>query len=436
MARKKQEAVGHGGGLDSLMSIVQSSVDPDDVIVSTATKMYEDQQWTPFIDPFAGTPCLALSYLTGCKGMPVGRIAQLRASFSAGKSSFLYYMYACATYGRTDDDQKAWIGHIETEGAPNPPDYISKFGLDPNAFLYMTANSLGAVFSTLDSFVCGVRGGFGGSIGDTGRVRKTTFVNPLDAVNKYPIILGVDSFSALGDKKEASQDILDISKSQAMAYISRELRRYLRERQQRFSRSNATLFVTSLETAKVASGPMAYGGPQKSALGQEALGGSMSFGFDVSDRAWKDSGVTLGSIQTLKTFKNKFAPRYRSVEMFRKSLGGYDIVETDFNFLLSHAESPFAPGNSFNKDGGRALYRDAGGIHCPMLNEKAFKSKEDFLNVIYGNEDLLMTILNDMRIRGYGFDFEKNFGSADAVPGEAEDAETGEDTVESEEPVT
>lgn len=403
--KKKVEAEGHGG-LASLMATLQSSVDADDVVVSTASKMYKEQQWIPFLDPITGTPCLTLSFLAGCKGVPVGRIAQLRASYSAGKSSFLYYMYACATRGRSEGDEKAWIGHIETEGAPNPPDYISRFGLDPNAFLYMSANSLGAVFTTLDSFVCGVRGGFGGSIGDTGRLRKTTFTNPIDPTNRFPIILGVDSFSALGDKKEASQDVLDISSSGAMAYISRELRRYLRDRQQRFARCNATLFVTSLETAKVATGPMCYGGPQKSALGQEALAGAMSFGFDVSDKPWKESGVTLGSIQTLKTFKNKFAPRYRAIEMFRKDLGGYDIIETDCNFLLNHPESPFAPGKLLNQEGGRALYRDAGGIHCPMLNEKAYKSKEDFLHAIYDNEDILMTILEGLRVRGYDFDFE------------------------------
>ena len=89
----------------------------------------------------------------------------------------------------------------------------------------MSANSLGAVFTTLDSFVCGVRGGFGGSIGDTGRVRKTVYTDPLDPTNRYPIILGVDSFSALGDQKGADQDILDISSASALAYVARELRR-------------------------------------------------------------------------------------------------------------------------------------------------------------------------------------------------------------------
>ena len=416
------------------MSIVQSSVNADDVLVSTASKMYKEQTWIPFVDPFTGMPCLTLCYLVGAKGIPAGRIAQLRASFSAGKSSFLYYMYGCAKRGAAEGDEKAWVGHIETEGAPNPPDYIGRFGLDPEAFLYMSANSLGAVFTTLDSFVCGVRGGFGGSIGDTGRVRKTVYTDPLDPTNKYPIILGVDSFSALGDKKEANQDILDISNSSALAYVSRELRRYLRDRQQRFARTNTTLFVTSLETAKVATGPIArFGGPQKSALGQEALAGAMSFGFDVSDRPWKDAGVNLGSIQSLKSFKNKFAPRYRSIELYRKDLGGYDILETDFQFLLGHGESPFAPGKAFNKDGGRALWRDVGGIHCPMLNEKAFKSKEEFLHAIYDNEDILMTMLEELRIRGYGFDFEtKGISTQEALDTPDRPGEDGE----GEEPVS
>lgn len=412
MPRLKKQADGGNRGLSALIASLQASVNQDEVIVSTASKLYKELKWIPFIDPLTGVPCIALSYMLGCKGFPTGRITQLRASYSAGKSSFLYYMYACALRGQTDDDVKAWVGHVETEGAPNPPDYIQYFGLNPDSFAYISANSLGAVFSVLDTIVCQVRGGFGGSIGDTGRVRKTVFTNAQDPTNKYPIILGVDSFSALGDKKEASQDVLDISNSGAMAYVSRELRRYLRDRQQRFARTDTTLFVTSLETAKVSTGPMSYGGPQKSALGQEALAGAMSFGLDVSDRKWMESGADMGSIQSLKTFKNKFAPRWRTVDLYREKLGGYNIVNTDVNFLLAHPDSPFAPGQALNPGGGRALYRDAGGIHCPLLRQQAYKSKEEFMNDLHSNQDMFMTMMDGLRIRGYGLPFETQFGGA------------------------
>lgn len=412
MPRTKKQADSGNKGLASLIASLQSSINPDEVIVSTASQLYKELQWIPFIDPMSGHPCIALSWLIGCKGFPTGRITQLRASYSAGKSSFLYYLYACALRGQTDEDVKAWVGHIETEGAPNPPDYIKYFGLDPDSFAYISANSLGAVFSVLDTIVCQIRGGFGGSIGDTGRVRKTVFTNAQDPTNKYPIILGVDSFSALGDKKEASQDVLDISNAGAMAYVSRELRRYLRDRQQRFARTNTSLFVTSLETAKVASGPMAYGGPQKSALGQEALAGAMSFGLDVSDRKWMDAGEDVGSIQTLKTFKNKFAPRWRSIDLYRAKLGGYSIIDTDLNFLIGHPESPFAPGKVLNPSGGSAISRAGGYIRCPALNsQKAYKSKSEFMFELYDNKDLFMTMLEGLRVRGYGFDFETNFSS-------------------------
>lgn len=425
MPKVKKPEADVRGGLAALMDMVRSSVDSNEVIVSTAVEMYRNQKWIPMIDPYSGRPCIALEWMLGSRGIPVGRLAQLRASFSAGKSSFLYYVYACATYGRSEEDVKAWIGHIETEGAPNPPDYIARFGVDPEAFLCMTANSLGSVFTTLDSFLCSVRGGFGGSIGDTGRVRKTVYTNPLDKENRFPIILGVDSFSALGDQKEASQDVLDINKSQAMAYISRELRRYLRERQQRYSRADATLFVTSLETAKVAQGPAKFAGPQKSALAQEALGGAISLGIDVSDRKWNDSGTTKGSVQSMKTFKNKFAPRYRPVDLFRKDLGGYDIVETDVNFFLTHPASPFAAGGVFNKEGGRVIWRDVGGIHCPMLRDKGYKDKSEFLEDIYGNEDILLTIMDSLRIRGYNLDFETKFDPMMYASGEVDDAQFG-----------
>jgi len=411
MPRMKKMADGGNKGIAALIASLQSSINPDEVVVSTASQLYKELKWIPFIDPKTGVPCITLSWLIGCKGFPTGRITQLRASYSAGKSSFLYYLYACALRGQTDEDVKAWVGHIETEGAPNPPDYIKCFGLNPDSFVYMSANSLATVFSLLDTFVCNVRGGFGGSIGDSGRVRKTTFTNAWDAANKYPIILGVDSFSALGDKKEASQDVLDISNAGAMAYVSRELRRYLRDRQQRFARTDTSLFVTSLETAKVASGPMAYGGPQKSALGQEALAGAMSFGLEVSDRKWNENGVEVGSIQGLKTFKNKFAPRWRSIDLYREGLGGYSIVDTDVNFLLTHPESPFMPGKALNKEGNvPAPSRSGGYIRCPLLNnQKSYRSKEEFMHDLHENQDLLMAIMEGLRVRGYGFDFETNY---------------------------
>jgi hypothetical protein len=160
---------------------------------------------------------------------------------------------------------------------------------------------------------------------------------------------------------------------------------------------------------------MSYGGPQKSALGQEALAGAMSFGIDMSDRKWMDSGVEAGSIQSLKTFKNKFAPRWRTVELFREKLGGYNLVETDVNFLVAHPESPFAPGKVLNPDGCRALYRDAGGLHCPLLRQQAYKSKEEFIHDLNANKDMFDTMMEGLRVRGYGFDFETNF-DPDAQP--------------------
>lgn len=119
---KKQESGSGNKGFSAFIAALQNSVNPEEVIVSTASKLYNDITWIPLVDPKTGLPCLALSFLIGCKGFPTGRISQLRAIYSSGKSSFLYYLYSCALRGRTDDNVGAWIGHIETEGAPNPPD--------------------------------------------------------------------------------------------------------------------------------------------------------------------------------------------------------------------------------------------------------------------------------------------------------------------------
>lgn len=384
-------------------------------VVTTVGEMYRNQRYIDLIDTKNGRPAFALQWMLGARGFPAGRITQLRAKYSSGKSSFLYHIYACALYGQKADDQKAWVAHIETEGAPNPPDYIARFGLDPDAFMFLPVKSMDDCFRKIDTFLVTLRGGFGGSVSeDTGRQRKTVFTNPIDPENKYPAVLGVDSFSNLGDEDEVNNDVIDISKSERVGGSSKAVRRFMRERTQRYYDADMTLFVTSAETASIATGPAArFAGNQKTARNQEALGIALTFGIDTKDRKWFEDGKNLGSVQTLFMFKNKLSPRYREVELFRNSLGGYDMARTDLNFFMKHPASPFAPGNFLNPKGEKALYNAAGTIHCPLLSEKGFKSADEFMAALAANTDLVDAIREGLRIRGLGFDFDTKYRISD-----------------------
>jgi len=103
---------------------------------------------------------------------------------------------------------------------------------------------------------------------------------------------------------------------------------------------------------------------------------------------------------------------------------GFDMIESDVNFLCSHAASPFTP---------EECKRVNGSVKCTPLSDKTFKSSEEFLRTLYGNTDLLMAIREKLRIRGFGFRFETDYQSK-LNDLEAQAAAKGEHEMPTEEP--
>ena len=116
MAKKKET--------DSLMAAVLNGMkaggikEPEKALTTIAA-YWENMKWIDMYDPITGRPCLAMEWMLGARGFPEGKVTQVRGSFSDAKSTLLYYIYGCAMRGSTPDDRKAWVMHIETEGAPN-----------------------------------------------------------------------------------------------------------------------------------------------------------------------------------------------------------------------------------------------------------------------------------------------------------------------------
>ena len=437
MAKKAKE--------DNLMAAVLSGFKAAGIdtegSVTTITDYYADTKYIDMIDPVKGRPCLTMEWLLGARGFPAGKVYQLRAAFSAGKSSFLYYVYGCALHGsKNQNDRKAWVAHIETEGAPNPPDYVAQFGFDPSLFLYMKANDLNDLFKKIDTFDMALHGGRDGTINpETGRAAKSKFTkeNALDPDMEKPAIVGVDSLSNVGS--DAGGDFVDLDKSEKPGGDSKDVRRFMRAREQDYDNHKLTLFLTTHETTEIKTGPGAgYGGPKATARNQMAIGMALTVAISTKDYPWKggkEGKEVLGSKQILTTFKSKLAPRNRTVTLFRKSLGGYDMAETDLQFFMGDPKNnncennPFLPGGFLCPEGAKCgITKVRGGYSAPMISDKVFKTADEFVEALYSDEERLRKIRELLRIRGFGFDFETKYTMPEEEERTIEESEEDEQT--------
>ena len=398
MARAKKELVPSAPvtRISGLISRMQKS----GTSICTAADMTANWRYIDFCNLRLNLPCLAMEWLFGARGLLAGRLIQLRATYSKGKSSFMYYMYAC---GQRCSD--SYCFHAETEGAAAPPDFIAGFCADPAKMAVAEIQSLEDCLARIDEVIAEIRGGRGGGIDpETGRVRKTKYTDPLDPDKQAPIMVGVDSLSSLGIQDKVEADIADMTKAGQLSKHARVLREYLRTRMGLYRDSQCLLMLATHETAKIETGKkkMFGGGDQKNSMAQEAIGVHATYAVDVDSHTWADNdkGVILGNRITYYTFKNKLSPRYRKLDVFMRTNMGFDMTTTDCEFLLSHPASPLS------KD---ECYRQGGGIKCPELSDRVFKNPEEFLAALYGNEGMLKRMREKLRIRGFGFDFETKY---------------------------
>ena len=425
MARKKEIATPANGGIAEFMQRMASRHSH----VYTADEAIKKWRYLDFCDPRTGLPTISQEWFIGARGFVAGRIAQLRASYSQGKSS-----YCMLQYGAAQRKSGAYCMHVETEGAGMTPDRIYAMGVDPKQLLQLEIASLEDCLSEIDNMVCEFRGGFGGSTGATGRSVKTKYNDPIDPNCEHPIIIGIDSLSSLGKTEKVEQDIADISKATQISYTSKALREYFRDRVQRFVDTQTMLILTTQETTKIEMGMATFAGPKKTSIAAEAIGIHATYGIDFKSSAWKDNskGIRYGDKLMLTTFKNKVSPRNRNLELFLTTNNGFDMIHTDAEFLISKPESPLSPSFGLVSYDDRA-YRTPAGIMCRALQDHSFKSEEEFVRAFYDNTDLLMTAREKMRIRGFGFDFETKYDQFDRngnLKNEVADKNNLEDTEE------
>ena len=162
------------------------------------------------------------------------------------------------------------------------------------------------------------------------------------------------------------------------------------------AQTNAFVF----ETTEIKTGPAAgYGGPKSTARNQKAIGMALTVAISTKDYPWKggkEGKEVLGSRQLLTTFKSKLAPRNRTITLFRKSLGGYDMAETDLQFFLGDpknnncAQNPFLPGGFLFPEGwwkGAPIYA-MGGEDLLMGDPEAYVHQPRIKRAVGDQHDL------------------------------------------------
>ena len=390
----------------SLVASLRKNSDVQDNVYC-ASDLMNNWRYIDFCNPMYKLPCIALEWEFGGRGLLAGRIVRLLAKYGVGKSAFMWLMYACGQQPHLS----SFCYHIETEGAPPPPDFIASFGCNPQDLAMQQPRSLENCFELIDEAIASIRGGFGGSIDpETGRKKKTAYTEPIDKDMVSPIVAGVDSFSGLGLEARVQEDVLHLQKSNAMAEHSRKVAEYLRDRSDRFKSTQTLIMLAAQEKVKIKTGPTAgWGGPESTSLGDSPIGFHATYCIEMSAYKYtdKDTGADIGSRIMVYTEKNKLSPKHRTIELYLVRDKGFDLIHTDAEFLIKHQASPLKG----------VAERTAHGIKCPALSDKSFKSEEEFVRAFYANTDLLQTMREAMRIRGYGFDFEtKYYGQTGEEP--------------------
>jgi len=361
--------------------------------ICLASTLMHGWQYIDFWNPRTNTPVLALEYLFGSRGVLIGRLMKLEAMYGVGKSSFMYYVYGCA-----QQSMNAWCYHAETEAAPAPTDFIASFGVRPEDLMIQQPKSVEALLEQIDKIICTIRGGFGGEMGETGRMKKTTYTSPLDKDKESPIVMGVDSVSALGLDDLVDIDVTDATKRGEIAKHARLLSGFLQNRILRFKETQTLIMLAAQLKSNIQVTHMA-GQKAETTIADKPIGYHATYILHMTGVKYVDqaTGSNVGDKITLKTTKNKVSDKDHEVTMYLIRNHGFDLTHTDMDFMVSHPASPFADGE---------VKRYNGGVICKPLSDKKFTSEDEFLQALYANTDYLMSLREKLRVRGFRFAFE------------------------------
>lgn len=390
-AKRKSE----GDWMDRAVATVQKNAKAEDKAaiahsLSVASDISKNWKWMDFIDTRLGTPCLLLEWLVGCRGLLGGRMAKLEALEGVGKSSLCYLFYAMA------QKNNGYCWHGESEHAPSPADYIASFGCDATRLLIQQPGSIERAFYAMEEII------------------KYLRANE-DPECKNMIVAGLDSVSGFGsDAHIDEEEIPEIGTQAGLGATARMVSRWFRDRGFILDKQQVVLLATSQlkQVINTFKGPPGSGGAKAPEEDTTVAARPLNFHATLriamtSQPLWSDEKKNVGEYIKLRVKKNKLSPKERRIDLHHYRELGFDMTAPTVDMLRELCPILLPSGDSFNLEG-------TGYVNSPMLlkgkNVRSNREgKEELMMDLYANKPLLMQIREALRIRGFGFEFEKRY---------------------------
>lgn len=396
-------------------ALIKNSKTCRPIIASDITKNW---RYIDFINPKNDLPCISLEWLFGARGFIAGRMLVFQASYSKGKTSLMTLFY-----GMGQKTSNAYCFHSETEGAPPPEDRIYALGCDPEELILIQAKSLERCMQDFDNIVAILRGGWTDDDGMNIGKKLRGLDEPLDPECLYPAMGGIDSLSALGMDAEVNEVVGDETKTSAVAGHARKVSNWLAKRcGSRWSTAQTFVMLAVHEKENIGGMP-SFGESKGTFKGEKPIGFHSTWITRLNSGKWKNT--TTGESNGIKIFlevtKNKVSDANKKIELYLTKTDGFDLIQSDYDFLSKNKNSPIK------------VSRGGSSIVCKDLSSKSFKSEEELVRAFYDNTDLLMTTRENLRIRGFDFDFERNYKNQNKESAEEEDENLKDEIEEQEE---
>ena len=386
--------------------------------LESITQAMERWRWIDFCDPLQHTPNLALEWLWGARGMLAGRLMKIEAEEGVGKSSYCMLQYAMG-----QQTSQTWCVHEEGEGASAPPDFIASFGCNPDNILTprLTVRSIESCFNNIDWITYNMR-----------KKADKADDKVIDPDMQHAILVGVDSVSSFGSSANMEDDDAG---SGGLGFHSRFLSEWFRDRWALHEDRQVLLMVIAQLREKIDTGPKFPGmapsqGPKLTTLASRPLNYHASYRLEMRASPMKEKEPpynAYGEYVTLKVTKNKLSPKGKLLEVPLVWNAGFNFVEATIDLLKKLSPIPLKDGRVFSVEA-RGAWIAAEAILGSEKVQSNQEGKAHLLDVFYKNLDLLMLVREALRIRGFGFDFEKKYIP---TPLELEDInQTEDDAVE------
>lgn len=240
---------------------------------STLTGMFTPEK----VKGFVPTGNLAVDYVIGRTGIPLGRISEIAGPYSSGKSSMVAAIIGAA------QKQGVVCILIDTEHSYES-NWSRMYGVDPEHLILIEPEHLEGLFDRLRFAIKIIR----------------------DEQTTTPIFIAVDSLSATPTSGELEEEDSTSGKQRAAhaKIIAEGLRKISNEV---FNQNVALLFVSQLKDD-----PGMMFGANKHKLGGHAVEFHAGLMLEVKRTGFiKTKDVTTGQHVSVKAVKNKFVPPFR-----------------------------------------------------------------------------------------------------------------------------